>query len=86
MRPSVPGNSARLNEAQYGRNGVGKMYFQFVDDNGHYYGSFEMFYFRGNHQSESGWYWQAGHPGCLPDADPIGPFETITECLEDARQ
>jgi hypothetical protein len=23
-----------------------------------------------------GWYWWSCFPGCLPDGDPIGPFET----------
>lgn len=24
----------------------------------------------------TGWYWWACFPGCLPDSDPIGPFDT----------
>jgi hypothetical protein len=24
----------------------------------------------------TGWYWQAGFPGCLPDGEPNGPFTT----------
>ena len=31
-----------------------------------------------------GWYWQAGFPGCLPDGDPMGPFATSRQALEDA--
>jgi hypothetical protein len=31
-----------------------------------------------------GWYWQACHPGCLPDGDPIGPYATESECIEAA--
>ncbi len=34
----------------------------------------------------SGWYWWACFPGCLPDGDPIGPFETEADALADARQ
>jgi hypothetical protein len=33
-----------------------------------------------------GWYWQACFPGCLPDGDPIGPFDTEAEALADARE
>ncbi len=30
------------------------------------------------------WYWDC-LPGCMPDSDPIGPFKTEAEALEDAR-
>jgi hypothetical protein len=33
---------------------------------------------------QPGWYWWAGFPGCLPDGDPSGPFETEQEALQDA--
>lgn len=33
----------------------------------------------------SGWYWQSCFPGCLPDSEPMGPFETEKLALEDAR-
>ena len=33
----------------------------------------------------AGWYWWACFPGCLPDSDPFGPFETEAEALADAR-
>jgi hypothetical protein len=33
-----------------------------------------------------GWYWQSCFPGCLPDGDPCGPFETEAEALADARE
>ena len=36
-------------------------------------------------QITGGWYWRAGFPGCLPDGDPIGPFRTEAEALEDAQ-
>jgi len=33
-----------------------------------------------------GWYWWACFPGCLPDSDPMGPFDSYLEALIDARQ
>jgi hypothetical protein len=33
-----------------------------------------------------GWYWQACFPGCLPDGDPMGPFDTEAEAIADATQ
>jgi hypothetical protein len=32
------------------------------------------------------WYWWPCFPGCLPDGDPEGPFDTEEEAMEDARQ
>lgn len=32
-----------------------------------------------------GWYWWACLPGCLPDGEPSGPFDTEEEALDDAR-
>lgn len=29
-----------------------------------------------------GWYWWSCSPGCLPDSDPVGPFDTSREALE----
>lgn len=34
---------------------------------------------------ESGWYWWTCFPGCLPDSDPFGPFETEAAALADAQ-
>ncbi len=35
-------------------------------------------------QDEDGtWAWWACQPGCLPDGDQCGPFDTPTECIED---
>jgi hypothetical protein len=31
-----------------------------------------------------GWYWWSCFPGCLPDGDPVGPFETEEEAVQDA--
>ena len=33
----------------------------------------------------AGWYWWPCFPGCLPDSDPTGPFDTEGEALADAR-
>jgi len=35
---------------------------------------------------EPGWYWQPCFPGCLPDGEPVGPFDTYEEALADARE
>lgn len=52
------------------------------------YGSFETFYITSQMafemDLERGWYWASGFPGCLRDSEPIGPFETETEAIEDA--
>lgn len=34
---------------------------------------------------EAGWYWWACFPGCLPDGEPNGPFETEEAALADAQ-
>lgn len=31
------------------------------------------------------WWWWSCFPGCMPDSDPFGPFETEQEALEDAQ-
>jgi hypothetical protein len=33
-----------------------------------------------------GWYWWACFPGCLPDGEPMGPFESEEAAIEDANQ
>lgn len=35
---------------------------------------------------EPGWYWWSCFPGCLPDSDPMGPFDSEEEALADARE
>lgn len=35
--------------------------------------------------AEPGWYYWYCFPGCMPDSDPTGPFDTEEEALEDAR-
>lgn len=34
----------------------------------------------------AGWYWQACFPGCLPDGEPVGPFETEGAAIADAQK
>jgi len=34
---------------------------------------------------EPGWYWWACFPGCLPDSEPNGPFDTEAEAIADAQ-
>lgn len=36
-------------------------------------------------ESEEGWFYAFCFPGCLPDSEPVGPFLTEQEALEDAR-
>jgi hypothetical protein len=33
-----------------------------------------------------GWYWAACFPGCIPDSDFSGPFNTYEEAVEAARE
>jgi hypothetical protein len=54
-------------------------YHSFEDETDRPYGSFEVFY-------DDGWYWWACFPGCIPDGEPNGPFETSKEAWEDARE
>ena len=56
-------------------------YHQFRDDLGEPYGSFEVFY---SIEVDPGWYWWACFPGCLPDGDPAGPFESEKNAIDDA--
>ena len=58
----------------------------------------ETFYFDGEGRSmpcmvdgdgavaELGWYYWACFPGCLPDGDPIGPFDTEADAIADAQE
>jgi hypothetical protein len=34
----------------------------------------------------AGWYWWACFPGCLPDGEAEGPFDSEEEALSEARQ
>jgi hypothetical protein len=35
-----------------------------------------------NGEHNTGWYFWACQPGCLPDSDPVGEFETYALALE----
>jgi hypothetical protein len=35
--------------------------------------------------TEPGWYWWHCFPGCLPDGEAIGPFETEADAVADMR-
>ena len=75
-------------------------YHQFQTDGKGYYGSFEVFWVAigtidnwnedldegSDSKYEVGWYWWACFPGCLPDGDPLGPFDTSKEAWEDANE
>lgn len=44
----------------------------------------EYYYSRREHaESLAGWYWWACLPGCLPDSDAVGPFESEQEAIND---
>lgn len=74
-------------------------YHQFISQDGTPYGSFETFvdgpdlrddgvprnYDSNGEPIQEGWYWASGHPGCLWDGEPIGPFKTEQEAIEDAQ-
>lgn len=34
----------------------------------------------------TGWYWWTCFPGCMPDSDPFGPYETEAEALAAAQE
>ena len=40
----------------------------------------------GELRQTAGWYWLSCFPGCLPDGDPIGPFDSEDDALADARE
>ena len=33
-----------------------------------------------------GWFWWSCFPGCIPDGDPSGPFNTEEGAIKDARE
>ena len=64
-------------------------YHQFQDENGESYGSFEVFFYHDSTGTPCrigprGFYWHACFPGCFPDGDTFGPFETENEAINDA--
>ena len=36
--------------------------------------------------TEPGWYWWTCFPGCLPDSEAIGPFETEQDATQDSQE
>ena len=70
-------------------------YHQFHDDEGfNDYGSFETFYVSPDQArkklpeeafGEPGWYWWPCFPGCLPDGEASGPFESEKSAINDAQ-
>ena len=55
-------------------------------------GSFEVFWNDGDLEGESlddppaiGWYWWPCFPGCLPDGEACGPFNSSTAAWKNAR-
>ena len=75
-------------------------YSNYVAENGDSYGSFEIFYLDGATVKEmnaeiikydaeaspwrAGWYYQSCFPGCLPDSDPFGPYNTSKQAYDAA--
>lgn len=33
----------------------------------------------------AGWYWWSCQPGCMPDSDPMGPFDSEDEAIADLK-
>ena len=60
-------------------------YFQFEDSEGNKWGSFEVFYANSSSRDyATGFYWHACQPGCMPDGEALGPFESAEEAYNDA--
>lgn len=57
------------------------MYHKFRDELGQAFGSFETWM---NNLGE--WWWWACFPGCLPDGEPSGPFDSRDEAIIDATE
>ena len=71
-------------------------YYEFASDSGTGFGSLEVFYSdlagvrmpsdpAGETETvEPGWYWWPCFPGCLPDSDPVGPYQSERDAVIDA--
>lgn len=46
----------------------------------------EEFRENGNDIAGEGWYYWYCMPGCLPDGDPIGPFDSEQAAIDDAQE
>jgi len=81
--PSFPVTGDKLADRDAG-------YHPLHDEDGCAYGSFEVFWMDSGVDPESplssepGWYWASGWPGCIPDGDCVGPFDTSTDARVDA--
>ena len=53
---------------------------KFTMGDGIKHGSFEVI------EIEGRWYWQACWPGCLPDGEINGPFDTEQAAVDDANE
>jgi len=42
--------------------------------------------FRDSSSSDDEWYWWFCLPGCLPDSEPYGPFESFSDAYDDFEQ
>ena len=69
------------------------MYIQFKDDEGSGYGSCEVFYIAQGDEGYDevscvtpGWFWWACFPGCMPDGELNGPFDTGALAIDDAQE
>lgn len=76
-----------MNKSAVAKSGFHK--FDRNDGWGEQFGSFKVFFDEGNQDCgdearEPGWYWQACFPGCLPDGEASGPFDTSTEAYKAA--
>ena len=55
-------------------------------ENGDEWGSFCVTHLTGRDGSDAytGYYWYAGYPGCTPDSEICGPFDTSKAAYDDA--
>lgn len=60
-------------------------YHAFIDPDGNTYGSFEVVYLDDIDGWKKGFYWHPCFPGCIPDGESMGPFETEDDAVEDAQ-
>jgi len=71
-------------------------FYQFTPADREPFGSFETFYAQGSENvnyhdlpefeciTAAGFYWQSCFPGCMPDGEAVGPFQTEAEAIADA--
>ena len=56
------------------------------EEDGHALPDVEVFYYEGDDEMPQGWYWQPCFPGCLPDGDMIGPFDSESAAIENMKE